>query len=259
MCNKLPQLDEWSPQSAVFQTATSEHKSLMQTLRLCGLARTAARARLNVSRTSVFSASFRVPPTRRLNTPPRYRYSTLGTSFADPTRPDLYYHLVDPPTPLSSSLPAFALSFLPRAPPSSASSTVVGWLPAAVTESDGEAGLNDFRENPQFRILLHQAVQAALRDGVDDIQINGAAQVGNGWMHVHDDRNIPALGRIGDPDDIIASVLVQDGKILPETYQAMPAYRMCTSDGLTQLTPGLAQKLLVVLEERARSERSEST
>lgn len=28
-----------------------------------------------------------------------------------------------------------------------------------------------------------------------------------------DDRNIPALGRIGDPDDIIASVLVEDGKV----------------------------------------------
>lgn len=27
-----------------------------------------------------------------------------------------------------------------------------------------------------------------------------------------DQRNIPALGRIGDPDDIIASVLVEDSK-----------------------------------------------
>jgi hypothetical protein len=28
-----------------------------------------------------------------------------------------------------------------------------------------------------------------------------------------DNRNIPALGRIGDPDDILASVLVEDGKV----------------------------------------------
>ncbi|KAJ7253066.1 hypothetical protein B0H12DRAFT_1117304 [Mycena haematopus] len=91
-------------------------------------------------------------------------------------------------------------------------------------------------------------------------------------MHIHDERNVPALGRIGDPDDIIASVLVEDGEVgaqctIPdsasdyscqiraETYQAMPSYRICTSDGPTQLTPGLAQKLRVVLEERARSER----
>jgi hypothetical protein len=30
---------------------------------------------------------------------------------------------------------------------------------------------------------------------------------------ITDDRNIPALGRIGDVDDIIASVLVEDGKV----------------------------------------------
>ena len=28
-----------------------------------------------------------------------------------------------------------------------------------------------------------------------------------------DERNIPSLGRVGDPDDIIASVRVQDGKV----------------------------------------------
>ena len=28
-----------------------------------------------------------------------------------------------------------------------------------------------------------------------------------------DNRNIPALGRIGDPDDIIASVRVEEGKV----------------------------------------------
>jgi len=28
-----------------------------------------------------------------------------------------------------------------------------------------------------------------------------------------DARNVPSLGRIGDPDDILASVLVQDGKV----------------------------------------------
>ena len=28
-----------------------------------------------------------------------------------------------------------------------------------------------------------------------------------------DERNIPPLGRIGDPDDIIASVRVQDGQV----------------------------------------------
>lgn len=31
--------------------------------------------------------------------------------------------------------------------------------------------------------------------------------------YFEDDRNIPPLGRIGDPDDILATVLVEDGKV----------------------------------------------
>lgn len=30
---------------------------------------------------------------------------------------------------------------------------------------------------------------------------------------ITDQRNIPALGRIGDPDDIIASVRVEEGRV----------------------------------------------
>ncbi|KAF7292943.1 hypothetical protein MIND_01193500 [Mycena indigotica] len=195
-------------------------------------------------RLAVFAGRSHVSLTRR----------TLSQSLVDPARAELHYHLVEPPSPFSDKLPAFALSFLPTAPSSASSSTVLGWLPAAAATDGQEAGLNDFKENPQFRSLLHEAIQAGLREQVDDIQINGAAQIGSGWMHIHDDRNIPALGRIGDPDDIIASVLVEDGKIQPETYQAMPAYRLCTSDGPIQLTFGLARKLQTVLEARARAE-----
>ena len=33
-----------------------------------------------------------------------------------------------------------------------------------------------------------------------------------------DQRNIPALGRVGDPDDIIASVRVEEGKVRFSTH-----------------------------------------
>jgi hypothetical protein len=73
------------------------------------------------------------------------------TSFQDPERPDLYYHLVGPPTPASASQPAFALSFLPTLPEPADSSAIIGWLPAALEQNSGqgqgEAGLNDFVEN----------------------------------------------------------------------------------------------------------------
>ncbi|CDO77436.1 hypothetical protein BN946_scf184857.g43 [Trametes cinnabarina] len=178
---------------------------------------------------------------------------TVVHSFADPDRPDLFYHLFAAPTSISSSTPVFALSFLSEPPPSVVSAAVIGWLPAS---GEGEqAGLNDFVENERFREALHEAVQSALRDGVDEVQKNGAIQLREGWMHIHDNRNIPALGRIGEPDDIIGSVRVENGEIMAETYQPMPSYRLCTADGVLQLTEGLAQRLVEVLQAKVREEQ----
>ncbi|KAJ4489992.1 hypothetical protein J3R30DRAFT_3277224 [Lentinula aciculospora] len=184
-------------------------------------------------------------------------------SFVDPTRPGLFYHFLEPPTFISPRLPVYALSFLPSVPPLPDSSTIIGWLPASTeSEAEQEAGLNDFRENPKFRQLLHEAVKTGLQADVDDIQRNGALQIQQGWMHIHgmhvpNDRNIPPLGRIGDPDDILASVFVEDGKIQADTYQPMPAYRLCTSDGITRLTEGLSGNLQKILLHRLEMERKE--
>ncbi|KAG1903628.1 uncharacterized protein F5891DRAFT_1017497 [Suillus fuscotomentosus] len=173
------------------------------------------------------------------------RCSTFDSVISDPSRPDLFYHPVS--LPMVGS--AYAVSFLTQPPPTPDSCSVLGWLPAETAgEADAEAGLNDFVENPKFRVIMHEAIQTGLQEKVDDIWINAALQLQQGWMHIHDSRNLPALGRIGDPDDIIASVLVQDSKILPDTYQSMPSYRLCTSDGPTLLTEGLAAKLKLVLE-----------
>ena len=90
------------------------------------------------------------------------------------------------------------------------------------------------RTTANFLKLLHRTIQSSLAAGLDDIWDNGAKQVQQGWMHIHgekthcpickvlyaslylrvlDQRNVPALGRIGDPDDIIASVLVTDSMV----------------------------------------------
>ena len=37
----------------------------------------------------------------------------------------------------------------------------------------------------RFLPLLHKAISEGLAEAVDDIQVAGALQVGNGWMHVH--------------------------------------------------------------------------
>src|SRR6266850_4066511 len=73
--------------------------------------------------------------------------ATTSTSFEDPSRRGLFYHLVQPPTPLSDTRPAFAVSLLANPPSSSESSTVFGWLPAETPGDDRDAGLNDFVEN----------------------------------------------------------------------------------------------------------------
>lgn len=76
---------------------------------------------------------------------PRRRTSSTRGTTTDEDRPDLFYHLFDPPTPLSPEVPIFAISFLELPPPSILSASVIGWLPAL---GPGEgAGLNDFVEN----------------------------------------------------------------------------------------------------------------
>lgn len=96
------------------------------------------------------------------------------------------------------------------------SASVIGWLPAQTLGKEDEAGLNDFQENGElsptttrflaatdprvsificpsliailvarFREVLHQAIRDGLEEGCDDVQINGALQIREGWMHIH--------------------------------------------------------------------------
>lgn len=43
-------------------------------------------------------------------------------------------------------------------------------------------------------------------------------------------------------------MLVENSTVQPETYQAMPSYRLCTADGVLQLTPDLLADLVKALE-----------
>lgn len=75
-------------------------------------------------------------------------FSTPPTTLVDPSRPLLFYHLVPAPNPISTELPAYAVSLLNRPPKDAQSQAIMGWLPAAVRNEGGEeAGLGDFKEN----------------------------------------------------------------------------------------------------------------
>ncbi|PCH37364.1 hypothetical protein WOLCODRAFT_158090 [Wolfiporia cocos MD-104 SS10] len=164
---------------------------------------------------------------------------------------------LQPPTSVSSEIPVYALSFLFKPPANVQSATVIGWLPAIADRSSDEAGLNDFIGNVRFREVLHEAIQSALRDGLDEIQKNGMTQTQQRWMLIHGKPSFKFWpSHPSDPEDIIASVRVEEGMIMPEAYPPMPSYRFCTSDGVIQLTEGLAQKLREILHKALAAEDS---
>jgi len=72
-----------------------------------------------------------------------------------------------------------------------------------------------------------------------------------------DQRNPPPLGRIPDTADIIGTVLVNEGKLVPDTYAPMPSYRMVTSDGVMSLTDSILRKLKTALIKVAEEERNQ--
>jgi hypothetical protein len=98
------------------------------------------------------------PPLRRPHIRPQSTSSQVPALLSDPSRPDLFYHLVSLPrlSHPSQSPPMYALSFLPTPPPSGRSRTIIGWLPAVAEggNEDVEAGLNDFVENRTYGNIL---------------------------------------------------------------------------------------------------------
>lgn len=73
-------------------------------------------------------------------------------SFSDPSRPELFYHLVQSQ---SQNALVYAVSFLPNAPIVVGSASVIGTLPANVESNSAQdesagAGLHDFKENGEI-------------------------------------------------------------------------------------------------------------
>src|SRR5277367_4571871 len=64
------------------------------------------------------------------------------------------------------------------------------------------------------------------------------------------------FGRIPEPEDIIGSVLVKEGELQPETYQAMPTYRFVTRVGPMKLSPFLLERLRSKLRENGLGEKA---
>lgn len=61
----------------------------------------------------------------------------------------------------------------------------------------------------KFRSVLHKAIKDGLTEEVDDIQINGALQLQEGWMHIHGNINIYRS----------PTLLMRQFKKIPGTFQ----------------------------------------
>ncbi|KAA8906722.1 hypothetical protein FN846DRAFT_948093 [Sphaerosporella brunnea] len=80
----------------------------------------------------------------------------------------------------------------------------------------------------------------------------GGGGVG-GWVHVYDQRGVPAFGRIADTEDIFGSLLVDaHGQIVDKevggVWEESRMYRLVSGRGVMRLTPYLRDRVREALE-----------
>lgn len=61
---------------------------------------------------------------------------------------------------------------------------------------------------------MHESIKSGLERGVaETVDFEASTRPGDGYIHITDERAIPPAGRIGETEDLIGSVFVQDGKV----------------------------------------------
>ncbi|KAJ2001852.1 hypothetical protein GGI04_003580 [Coemansia thaxteri] len=124
-------------------------------------------------------------------------------------------------------------------------SSVVGWLRGGgqAAPSDGAAlRPAQFVENGRFWARVERVLARHAHED-PELQAQAAFQK-SGWLNIADGRNPPALGRTGEPEDIVGCVLVEDKAIRRGSFQPNPAHRPVTSHGLFQLPQFLHARLV---------------
>ncbi|KAL8278915.1 hypothetical protein RQP46_008584 [Phenoliferia psychrophenolica] len=180
--------------------------------------------------------------TSTLSTSARLSFSTtraLANSLEHPSYAGLFLH----PLPSPSKPNTFSVSFLPTPAPSLAfSPTTIGVLkqdPLFPAEGTGPPAIlpRNFEENREFVQLLHEVLKGVVGG---DLGLDTMAKVrGDGYIHIADERNPADANRVPDPSDIIASVLVQDGAVVPSSYSPSGTHRVVSMDGMMRLPEGL--------------------
>ncbi|KAI9184408.1 hypothetical protein H9P43_003461 [Blastocladiella emersonii ATCC 22665] len=159
---------------------------------------------------------------------------------AAPSGPPLFFE----PSPDRPG--AYTVSFLPGTPRAADSPAVIGWSTAAQAVTP-----RSFTANPTFLRELHAALKDHAHEDPELVALAEHQKIG--FMHVADARNPPPWGRIPDPDDIVGSVRLDDGKIVPGSFEPMPAHRLVSGAGIMQLSPALHAALLARLRAKSSS------
>ncbi|BFZ54435.1 hypothetical protein PYCC9005_001471 [Savitreella phatthalungensis] len=118
---------------------------------------------------------------------------------------------------------------------------VIGIAPLNAAGNDINLSPGTFRVNPEFVSWLSEFVASeAHRDPVLEAM---AAAMGEGHLHIGDDKNPPPYGRIPYPEDIIGTVRVTGARIVDGTFTPMrEAYRPVTANGIVKLSEYLQAK-----------------
>lgn len=113
--------------------------------------------------------------------------------------------------------------------------SIIGWTKSKDLPMDSlHIG---FRDNPEMKKQIFEIIRRhAYRS---PYLISMAETWQSGWMHIADGRSLAAFGRCPEPDDILATVLVQDGLMIPDSIQEIPTHRLLTVNGLFQLPADL--------------------
>ncbi|KAK7207183.1 hypothetical protein BZA70DRAFT_270677 [Myxozyma melibiosi] len=92
-----------------------------------------------------------------------------------------------------------------------------------------------FTPNPRFPPIMHATIAKYVEE--DPTFTSLASMYGNDFMAIYDQRSPPPYGRTPEVEDILGMVKVQNGVIVPRSYEKNNMYRFATPVyGLTRLT-----------------------
>jgi hypothetical protein len=182
--------------------------------------------------------------------PARRRSSTLATvsSLAGQGRAVFVYHtggdageqrlvsIVDPDT-------VFASGLCPEA--------ILGTL---LPGADGRLSPDAFRPNPVFIEYLGRLIAENIGH-VEGVRLEAQRQ-GSGYVCILDGRTATPEGVV-PPSDIIGAVDVNDGEVVPDSYQHNPNHRLLTGDGFFVLPPEIETLLQDDLRNRCHQRRTD--